>query len=436
MTIPTPRRIRPRAALAALPGRVLPALAFADYALRRYAGDRAQVAAAALTFASLLALVPLTTIAFSIFAAFPAFQEAEQRLRDFIFDSLVPQVGDVVESYINTFVEQAGTLTAVGIVGLAVTALLVLFNVESSFNAIWRVRRPRPVIIRVLAYWACLTLVPLLLGASVSILGAYDRVLAGLGLTGEQAILPLLGMIVPLAILTAAIALLYIVIPNRGVRWRHALAGAVLAALALWLVSDLFGLAMGRIPTYQTIYGALAAMPIFLVWLYIVWTLVLAGAELAAAMPEWRAGYGAERAARGQPEGQALTGRYLAGALDLLAVLWRAGQSGRALGARALESRVAAAGPRFDDLLARLVRAGWIAETERGRYVLMCDLAELTVYDLLRALGLGLTAEAPAAGEVAAPGDRWQALITRADAAEREVLDVPVKTALGLPTAS
>ena len=105
--------------------------------------DRCLQVAAALTFTSLLALVPLMTIGLATFSAFPAFSEFRQDLLTFVFENFVPHAGDVAYEYLSRFAENAGRLTIVGMAVLGVTAVMLLATIQNSFNQIWRVTEPR-----------------------------------------------------------------------------------------------------------------------------------------------------------------------------------------------------------------------------------------------------------------------------------------------------
>jgi len=254
----------------------------------RFHRDRCSQAAAALTFTSLLALVPLMAIVFASFAVFAAFGEVRDELQAFIFQSFVPNIGDVVSENLSRFAENAGHLTVVGTVFLAVTALMLLLTIQDSFNHIWRVAETRPLWVRLPAYWALLTLGPLLLAASFSLstyLFAAARSMGVAALTGPLA---WIAEITPMLLSAAALCLLYRLMPNFPVPWRHATVGGLAAAGCFEALKRGFVLYVANFPSYQVVYGALAAFPLFLVWGYLSWVVVLLGAELTAALPEWR----------------------------------------------------------------------------------------------------------------------------------------------------
>lgn len=399
------------------------AIDIAWYVLRRFDGDNGYQAASALTYTALLAVVPLLTVTFGLFSAFPAFDRVREAAQGLIVRSLVPSLGDVVLSYVNDFVANAATLTGFGVIFLAVTVLLLFNTIEGAFNAIWRAAEPRPVIMRLLSFWAVLTMTPLILAASLSAAsgllpdGSGNALVGGDGAWGLM-----LGRAVPAVLEAIAFAVLYISIPNRSVRWQDAVAGAVVVTLLLEAAKSGFGYYIGAFPTNQVIYGALAVVPIFLLWLYLLWSIVLFGAELAAGLPEWRAG----RITQSGPEGL-LTGQRLVVALAILDELRRASKLGVGLRRSTLVSRVPVGAVIIDGMLERLRRAHWVARTVKGAWIASRDLREATLYDLQKALGSGLRGNLRAVGQLSAPWqNRLADLVDRAEAADSDILGIPL----------
>ena len=259
---------------------------FVAYCVRRFTADDGLRAAAALSYSTLLALVPLIAIVLAVLSAVDAFEGLGAELQERLLTAMLPDAAQAVSGQITTFVANAGRLTGPGVLGLAATAILLLNTITGAFGAIWHASEPRPLAMRLLVYWALLTLGPLLLGASISV---STYAFAAVRLTPiESYAVPLFGLL-PFLLSAAGCTLLFIVVPNRAVRTHHALAGGAVAAVLLELLKKGFGYYLANFPTYQAIYGALAAVPIFLVWMYLSWSVLLFGAEIAAALPEWRA---------------------------------------------------------------------------------------------------------------------------------------------------
>lgn len=252
---------------------------FWRFLIRRFLDDRGINNAAALTYTTLFAVVPMMTVTFTMLSAIPAFQGMGEQIQAFIFRNFVPSTGETVQSYLQGFTFQARQLTWVGVLLLAVTAFAMLVTIEKTFNSIWRVRQPRRGLSSFLLYWAVLSLGPLLLGAGF-LASTYIRSLALI--SGPEALFgmkPLLGFM-PLITSTAAFTLLYASVPNAQVPLRHALIGGAFTAVLLEVAKGLFGLYVGFFPGYQLIYGAFATVPLFLLWVYVSWLIVLFGAEL------------------------------------------------------------------------------------------------------------------------------------------------------------
>jgi len=196
--------------------------------------------------------------------------------------------GAIITQYMQQFAESAGRLTAVGIVILTITAMLLLLTIDKAFNVIWRVARPRPLAKRLVAYWAVLTLSPLLVGASLSL----TSWLVGLSMGHAKYVSPFGVMILkvlPVLFATLAFALLFRVVPNRHVPTSHALIGAFISAMAFEAMSRVFGYYISHFPTYTLVYGAFASVPIFLMWIYLSWLTILLGAVITASLSHWRA---------------------------------------------------------------------------------------------------------------------------------------------------
>ena len=246
---------------------------------RRCFEDNCQSNAASLSFTTVLALVPLVAVVFSSLSAFPVFEEWSSGLEDFIYDNFVPAAGEVVRNYLSQFRAQAGKLTAVGLAFLIVSALMLLFTIEETFNKIFRVRRRRSLIQRVVAYWAVLTLGPLLIGASLS-LSSYLISLAASEAATQSAILRWL----PFVFEVMAFLLLYVVVPNREIPIRNAFVGAVVGAVLFEAAKSGFAYYVVNFRSYEVIYGALATIPIFLIWIYVSWLVILLGAVVVAVL--------------------------------------------------------------------------------------------------------------------------------------------------------
>lgn len=255
---------------------------FTVYVLKRFQNDKCSSVAAELTVTSLLALVPLTTVIFSLLALIPDFQTTAIQLQEIVFKYFVPTTGESVQNYLREFVDKAKGMSGFGFLMLLVTALLMMRSIDSSFNHIWRIKSKKSVIRTFLVYWAVLTLGPVLLGSSL-FLTSY---LQTLPLISEVVSTPSQWMTLafPWLMETMTFTLMFYIVPNRKVLFKHAIIAAFISASLFELAKSGFALFVESFSTYQLIFGALATIPLFLIWLYLSWSIVLFGAETCYAL--------------------------------------------------------------------------------------------------------------------------------------------------------
>ncbi len=263
---------------------------FLRFILTRFNQDHCAETAASLTFTTLLSLVPLITIALTLTSAFPVFADFSGQIKSYLLGNMPSETGArIISQYMEQFAESAAKLTAVGIVFLAFTAMLMMLTIDNAFNKIWRVSRRRTWVLSILTYWAVLTLAPVLVGGSLSL----TSWLVGVS-TGHARQVPAFGMVmlkvVPVLLTATAFTLLFRVVPNRFVPMRHAIIGGVVAAVAFEYMNRTFAFYIANFTTYQLVYGAFASIPIFLLYIYLSWLTVLLGAVIAASLSHWRGG--------------------------------------------------------------------------------------------------------------------------------------------------
>jgi membrane protein len=347
----------------------------------RFRDARLGVSAGSLTFTTVLALVPLFAVGLAVFSAFPVFGKFQDTIQRWLIESLVPEsIARQVLSYLTQFSRKASRLGSAGLVAVLVSALFLMVTIERTLGQIWRVQRQRPWPQKVLLYWSAITLGPLLLGASLAI--------SSYVLTASRDVVDVLpGSLrwlldsFEFVLLTACVSGLYFYVPYTRVRWRHAITAGFLVAGAMELAKKLMAVYLLQVPTYSAIYGAFAALPILLVWIYVTWLLVLLGAVVASSLPElgrqqWR-----------KPEGAGWGFRL---ALEVLAELNNAkisGQGGWSTEDLAMRVRVEPSEVRLVlDVLQGLDWVGRLSESNedgQARHVLLIDPATMSVSPLV-----------------------------------------------------
>ena len=375
-----------------VPAFIVNLTSFTIYAVRRFINDNMTLSAGALTFSTLLALVPLMVIAFAVLSGFATFDPARERMETLFFEIFVPEVGAEVGNYLTEFSGNATNLTALGIVALAVTAVMLLWTIEATLNQIWRVEKPRSTRVRVLIYWTVLTLGPLLLGASFVLTSGTFATLAqwareGVGVEQTERSLPTLGMLYALGTQFLTFTLLFKIVPARQVRLRDAAVGGLIAGVGVQILRWGFDSFLSRGSTYETIYGAVAILPIFLFWLYLSWIVVILGAVFAASLPDWWKTHDAwfDRKLT-QPQ-------RLIAAVAVLSVLARRARKGETATLKDLQDTAPL--DLRDELVERLLDKGYIVVTEDDSLSLLRDLHLTSVADLAWDLKLSLGARMP-----------------------------------------
>lgn len=257
--------------------------------LYRFKQNKLNQAAGYLTYSTTLALVPLIMVFFSVFAAFPVFNEITGELKQFIFTNFAPSTGDAVGEYIDQFVNNSKQMSAVGIISLIVVALMLIHSIDRTLNSIWLDTSVRPAIFSFAIYWLILTLGPIVIATSIGI-STYVTKFAtytfeqDLGLSVGIKLLSLMPFFLTWFIFTV----LYMVVPNKKVSIIHSAAGALIAAVFFTLGKQAFTWYITTFPSYQLIYGAMATLPIMLLWIQLSWTAVLLGAQLSAVLADIR----------------------------------------------------------------------------------------------------------------------------------------------------
>jgi membrane protein len=343
-------------------------------AARRFDEDRCLLTASSLTFTTLLSLVPIITVALTFISAFPVFASLSEAIEQFVFDNMVPDAAELVFKYTDQFADNAAKLTAVGIAFLGVTAVMLLLTIDGAFNEIWRVQRPRPLMQRLVVYWTLITVGPILVGASLSLTSWVVSISVGWVKDVPGAGVAILKT-AAVGLTSLALALLYFFMPKRGIAVKDALIGGVFAGILLEFMKHGFGYYITNFQTYKLVYGAFAAVPVFLMWLYLSWLIVLLGAVIVAALPEWRQ--------RATP-GQGAPGSDFMYALQILKLLWKAQQRGEVVTITRLHGALSLRYEHIETLLETMRGEAWVSPAAPAGWVLHRSPKTITVAEIYR----------------------------------------------------
>ncbi|MEE8264075.1 MAG: virulence factor BrkB family protein [Gammaproteobacteria bacterium] len=390
---------------------------FLAFVTRQFMADGCQRTAASLSYTTVLSLVPLIAVMFVALKAFPVYQDLGNEIQDYIFRNFVPAASESVQSHIQQFATRATQLTAAGIIFLVLIAVMMMATIENALNKIWRVRAKRHALSSFAMYWAVLTLGPLLVGV-------------GLVATSYVVSLPLVSDVevrlglktrfiawTPFVTTTLAFTLLYMLVPNRRVPFRPAVIGGIVAALLFEVAKRGFAFYVTHFPTYEAIYGALVSIPLFLVWVYLSWLVILLGAEITRSLvtfPTWRRhvkAYGDEG--------------FFVAAYRTIGQLWEAQRRGRSISTEEIVKKER----RIDDeratvVLDRLAQAQWVHRTASGKWVLSRDLGQQTLLELYESVPGPLPVTNAGGGQQ----DEWDTALRTVLEGQGKSMQVPLKS--------
>ncbi len=354
--------------------RFLDAFGFLRFVLRRWSEDRCPQIAASLTYTTLLALVPVLAICVAMLSSMPFFEEVMVRLKIFLLLNLVPEIaGRIIVDYMEPFARNAARVTGISVLVLFVMGAAVMFVVEQSINAIWRARRTRPLWISIVAYVALLVVGPILVGISVTVTTYLMALSAGMEALPDEAE-PYMLKVVPIGVSTLAFFLAYRIIPHRLVPGSHALAGGFIAAVLFELMKEGFARYVALVPTYSLVYGTFATIPLFLIWVYLSWLVILFGAEVTATAGYWRDNHWKR---------VPTPGTRFRDALELGRVLVEAGGE---VPFEELRRRAPIPAHQLEDALGHLADAQIVERAGRNTYRLARPAGEISLGDLYRAV--------------------------------------------------
>ena len=348
---------------------------FSRFFLRHFYALRGMQTASSLAYTTLLSIVPLITVMFGLFGSISVLSDFSTAIQDFVFSNFVPEFGWTIQGYLTGFSDKASKLTITGSMVLVVIAIMLMATIDNAFNRIWIVKKRRNPVARLLVYWAVLTMGPLLIGfglASTSYLLSLP-VVADVDTTWNLKARILSWL--PFLTTSIAFSLLYILIPNCFVSKKHAFVGGFICAILFELAKYGFGIYVREMPSYENIYGAVAIIPLFLIWIYVSWMIVLFGAHITFCLSSFRLEDEIEHRSKGSWT-----------FLDVLLVLdflYEAQRKGKTVSISELrKSSLMLPHYQMNDLLEHLKRNKWVNQSSNGDWLLSKDMKETSLYDL------------------------------------------------------
>jgi len=348
---------------------------FSRFFLRHFYALRGMQTASSLAYTTLLSIVPLITVMFGLFGSISVLSDFSETIQDFVFSNFVPEFGWTIQGYLLDYSDKASKLTITGSMVLVLIAIMLMATIDNAFNRIWIVKKKRSPVSRLLVYWAVLTMGPILIGvglASTSYLLSLP-VVADVDTTWNLKARILSWL--PFLTTSIAFSLLYIFIPNCFVTKRHAFFGGFICAILFELAKYGFGIYVREMPSYENIYGAIAIIPLFLIWIYVSWMIVLFGAHITFCLSSFRLQNEIEHSSKG--------GWTFVDVLQVLDLLYKAQRKGETLTVAELrKSSISLAHHEMNELLEHLQRIKWVNQSTNGEWLLSKDMKEASLYDL------------------------------------------------------
>ena len=355
---------------------------FCRFLLRNFHNSRGMQTASSLAYETLFSIVPLVTIMFGLFVKISVLHEFSGIMQDFIFDNFVPEFGLTIKEYIDEFSTKASELTITGIMVLVLIAIMLMATIDTAFNRIWFVENKRSLVSRVLMYWAVLTMGPLLIGVSLACTSYLLSLPVVIDVDASLDLQSRLFRWLPFLTTSIAFTLLYVLVPNCDVSKKHAVLGGLICAVLFEFAKHSFGIYAKEMPSYENIYGAIAIVPLFLIWIYVSWMIVLFGAHITFCLSSFRL--------EDEIKNQSEKGWTFIDALQILEHLVEAQKNGHALSMSQLRKRLALLSYyQINDLLDLLKKHELINEIN-GSWLLSGDLKQISLFDLHKILPVRL----------------------------------------------
>lgn len=348
---------------------------FIVFVLRRFEADRCRDQAGSLTYTTLFAVVPMLTVFLVIISSIKALEPARQQLQQLIYSNFLPKSTIAFDKALNAFTDKSSNLTIIGVLFLFVTTVLMLTSIETVFNRIWRVKETRTGLVGFMRYWTIISLGPIVLGSAfvlsstVASMNILSNNFAGYQLDGSF-ILWLISFLLTIV----GFFILYWTIPNRTVPIFSAAIAACFSASIFEILKRLFGWIMSNFTSYEIVYGAFAAVPIFLLWIYLSWNIILLGVEVSYALTAFHSGKEEKR-------------HPILMLLDMLELFYKKQQIGESVTEKQLLNIVGRGElGRLPAFILQLEAQNLIKRTDKDDYVLVRNLAQVDFWSFFTAL--------------------------------------------------
>lgn len=352
-----------------------PAFRFMRFIITEFEQDRCREKAASLTYTTMLSIVPMFTVLIVILSSVPALQQAKGQIQQLIYDNLMPSSGFQVSSYINDFAKKSTSLTLIGVVILFITTIMMLSKIEDAFNRIWHVPDSGNDIVGLMRYWTLMSLGPIVLGTAFIM----SSTIASLSFLNQQIAGYAIDWAISLKIMSFLLTLLgftaiYWFVPNTRVPIKSAAIAGCTIGVVFETLKTAFGSIMANFTSYELIYGAFAALPVFLLWIYLSWCLILLGVQISYAISVF--------------ETRDSTSRHpLFILLDMLHLLHTNQTVGKTTSEHALKAELGRSElTNWHHYKTLLADQGLITETSDGHYVLQRNLSHISLWDFYKLL--------------------------------------------------
>ena len=236
--------------------------------------------AAALSFTTILSIVPIVALLFFSVSTFISDSENQIFIHNTLLNFFSPTTGQELQAKLIMLAEQASKLGTFGLIALITTVLLGLNTIDLTVNRIWNIQRCKRTLLKLTLYLFALMMVPVLVGLSISVSTYFFSIAILKNTIIDSSMHFLIANFSPFVVIWIAFTSIYKWVPNTKVSTKSAFLGGLVAAILFELAKIIFLMYIRYFPSYDLIYGAFAVLPIFCLWIYISWVIVLTGAVL------------------------------------------------------------------------------------------------------------------------------------------------------------